>query len=58
MEHLAFRPANSHLRLFEKKVGLINENPITPRHLRKLIELPRLYEKKVWMPNNNYFGTD
>lgn len=41
--------------MFEGKPSLISENPLTPRRLEKLITLPRLYEKKVWVPNNNYY---
>ncbi|CAD8159412.1 unnamed protein product [Paramecium octaurelia] len=50
-----FQLANTNLRLLDPKPSLISENPLTPRRLQKLITLPRLYEKKVWTPNNNYF---
>ncbi|CAD8050331.1 unnamed protein product [Paramecium sonneborni] len=50
-----FQLANTHLRLLDPQPSLISENPLTPRRLQKLITLPRLYEKKVWTPNDNYF---
>ena len=55
MEHKVFYPANTNLRLLNTKISLISENPLTPRRLMKMTALPRLYEKKVWVPNNNYF---
>ena len=55
MEHKVFYPANTNLRLLNTKISLISENPLTPRRLMKMTNLPRLYEKKVWVPNNNYF---
>lgn len=54
-EHLVFKVANASLRILDPKPSLISENPTTPRRLNKLITLPRLYEKKVWIPNDNYY---
>ncbi|CAD8074587.1 unnamed protein product [Paramecium primaurelia] len=50
-----FKPTDQCLRLFDNKVSLISENPITPRQLSRILSLPKIKEKKVWMPNNNYF---
>ncbi|CAD8075649.1 unnamed protein product [Paramecium sonneborni] len=50
-----FKPADQCLRYFDNNISLISENPITQRQLSKVISLPKIKEKKVWIPNNNYF---
>ncbi|CAD8176771.1 unnamed protein product [Paramecium octaurelia] len=54
-EAKVFKPTDQCLRYFDKNISLISENPITQRSLSRVLSLPKIKEKKVWMPNNNYF---
>ncbi|CAD8160823.1 unnamed protein product [Paramecium octaurelia] len=50
-----FKPTDQCLRYFDKNISLISETSITCRQLSKEISLPKIKEKKVWIPTNNYF---
>ncbi|CAD8065016.1 unnamed protein product [Paramecium primaurelia] len=50
-----FKPTDQCLRYFNKNISIISEKPKTERQLNKVLSLPKIKQKKVWMPNNNYF---